>query len=388
MNLGTGYITTKGTELIAEILGDGEQIQWTKCTVTNQDIRAYTDAQLKELTTITETLNGTVETSISSETKSKIYVSCRFENEDVTEGFKCYGFGIWGKKAGGEETLIYVAPSTGADYTMNANSDGLTRLYVNAAIQVADASITGISISPSGGMATADALQDEIDARQSLEAVAVRVDTEQEITGSKTFTNGITVNAISAEDGEEIACTTLKPETDGAYSLGTENSQWNNVYCGRVRCQTIEPRANASHDLGTTGKMWNDIFCAGRVYTDWVIPNTSSGMLGASNVKYNNIYVESISGSIEALINAIASESQTQVKGNIGLFGTRVTETINAGSTIAGNALYSANLYSESGGIYFDTNETMTGTYRVMNTLFRQGTGTQISLVLAIKIAD
>lgn len=387
MNLGTGCITTKGKELIAEIIGEGKQIQWTKCTITNQDIRAYTAGQLKELTTITERLNGTVETSISSETKSKIYVSCRFENENMTEGFKCYGFGIWGKKAGGTETLIYVAPSAGAEYTMNAKSDGLTRLYINVAIEVTDAEVTGISINQSGGMATADALQDEIDARQSLEAVAVRVNTEQEISGRKRFTNGITVNTISAEDGEEIACTTLKPATNGAHNLGTESSQWNNVYCGAVSCQTVEPRANASHNLGSTSKKWNDIFCAGKVYANNIEPSTSGGTLGKSNGKYSNIYVESISGSIDAIINAIASSAQTQVKGNIGLFGASITTTITAGGTIAGTSLYSANIYSDTNGIYFDTNERMTGTYRVLNTLYRQGTGTQLSLVLAIKIA-
>lgn len=257
MNLGTGYLTTAGAAMIARALQDQGQIEWTRCALTAERVDQMTAEQIKALTTITATLGGTVETASSSETAKRFYLSCKFDNETVFDGFYCYGFAIWGREShNAEESLIYVAPKAGETYYMNPWSIGLTRLYVNAVIEVSDAAVASIAVNQSGGMATAEALQNEINAREDLEAVTVRTNTDQTISGTKTFTSASGVNT-----------TNLVPITAGRYDIGTSSKPWRVLYVNTI-CQPSADELAAiyvdgdmvpdgsTYDLGSSDFYW------------------------------------------------------------------------------------------------------------------------------------
>ena len=266
MNLGTGYLTTAGAAMIARALQDQGQIEWTRCTLTAERVDQMTAEQIKALTTISATRDGTVETASSSETAKRFYLSCKFDNEAFSSGFYCYGFAIWGRERyNAEETLIYVAPKAGETYYMNPWSTGLTRLYVNAVIEVSDAAVTSIAVNQSGGMATAEALQNEINAREDLEAVTVRTNTDQTISGTKTFTSASGVNT-----------TNLVPITAGGYDIGTTSKPWRVLYVNKI-CQ---PSAD-------------DEFAA--IYVDGdMVPDGSTYNLGSSDFYWRYGYMSNV----------------------------------------------------------------------------------------------
>lgn len=154
----------------------------------------------------------------------------------------------------------------------------------------------------------------------------VTLDSEQTITGDKTFDNEIKVSNGTAsfyitnngwstnlrqQGGITVTLSgnNFLPASNDAYSLGSSSQNWKDLYLsgkayigstangfesgsgyfgmkynnsfyialgnsGIVAYDTLLPNSNNAYDLGTSSKEWKDLYISGKIYSDYIYSNS------------------------------------------------------------------------------------------------------------------
>lgn len=152
----------------------------------------------------------------------------------------------------------------------------------------------------------------------------VTTDTDQEITGAKTFQDSV---SLKSANGNYIA--NLKSDNNGVFYLTHRNIQTIRINQDTAYCKNLVGWSDSNYDLGANNNRWKDLYLTGQIQSPGtlgvfgyvgtnttgftlangqiqankdIVPTTTSYNLGTSTSRWNVIYANSLNLSTNATI--------------------------------------------------------------------------------------
>lgn len=145
-------ITTAGESVIASALA-GTELQWTVMRTSTTVVSTSSIKGLTSLTGVQQTANIT---NVSVYSNNVVQVSARFSNTGVAAEYSINTVGIYGKLAGGSETLIAVMKAVTADVMPIYDADSPSAFIFTNHLTVQDAASITMTVNDTGTATVAD----------------------------------------------------------------------------------------------------------------------------------------------------------------------------------------------------------------------------------------